>query len=377
MTSACEQAASQAPSRPLHVRHVNLARGFRGGERQTLNLIADLARRASPGENGEPGTPIRQSLVCLQGSPLITELVALKLPVTVDVIEIHGRFRGHLGQPRADIVHAHEAKAVHWAWLHQRLTGTPYLLTRRVPQPVKDKWFNRLTYRAAACRVAISSVIESHLRERQWGETALIPSTLAHLPSDETAVGRLRERFGNTPAGGRFVVGHVGALVDRHKGQRVLIEAARQLRDSHPQLLFVCLGAGEDEAAFKAESADLDNLVWEGFHTNVGDYLEAFDLFAFPSRNEGLGSILLDVMDHGVPIIASEVDGIPDIVHDDATGVLVPTDDAPALAAAIVALGDDAPRRERLVAGARAHLARFTPSAMGEAYLGLYQRLAR
>ncbi|WP_404983365.1 glycosyltransferase family 4 protein [Cobetia marina] len=377
MTSACEQAASQAPSRPLHVRHVNLARGFRGGERQTLNLIADLARRASPGENGEHGTPIRQSLVCLQGSPLITELAALELPVTVDVIEIHGRFRGHLGQPRADIVHAHEAKAVHWAWLHQRLTGTPYLLTRRVPQPVKDKWFNRLTYRAAACRVAISSVIESHLRERQWGETALIPSTLAHLPSDETAVGRLRERFGNTPAGGRFVVGHVGALVDRHKGQRVLIEAARQLRDSHPQLLFVCLGAGEDEAAFKAESADLDNLVWEGFHTNVGDYLEAFDLFAFPSRNEGLGSILLDVMDHGVPIIASEVDGIPDIVHDNATGVLVPTDDAQALASAIVALGDDAPRRERLVAGARAHLARFTPSAMGEAYLGLYQRLAR
>ena len=377
MTSACEQAASQAPSRPLHVRHVNLARGFRGGERQTLNLIADLARRASPGENGEPGTPIRQSLVCLQGSPLITELAALELAVTVDVIEIHGRFKGHLGQPRADIVHAHEAKAVHWAWLHQRLTGTPYLLTRRVPQPVKDKWFNRLTYRTAACRVAISSVIESHLRERQWGETALIPSTLAHLPSDETAVGRLRERFGNTPAGGRFVVGHVGALVDRHKGQRVLIEAARQLRDSHPQLLFVCLGTGEDEAAFKAESADLDNLVWEGFHTNVGDYLEAFDLFAFPSRNEGLGSILLDVMDHGVPIIASEVDGIPDIVHDDATGVLVPTGNAPALAAAIVALGDDAPRRERLVAGARAHLTRFTPSAMGEAYLGLYQRLAR
>ncbi|MFP3367492.1 glycosyltransferase, partial [Pseudoalteromonas sp. SIMBA_148] len=78
------------------------------------------------------------------------------------------------------------------------------------------------------------------------------------------AVAELRQRFGNTPAGDRIVIGHVGALVDRHKGQRVLIEAARRLRDSHPQLLFVCLGAGEDEAAFKAESADLDNLVWEG-----------------------------------------------------------------------------------------------------------------
>ncbi|MGO2414907.1 MAG: glycosyltransferase, partial [Cobetia crustatorum] len=135
---------------------------------------------------------------CLTGSPLITELAALELPVTVEVIEISGRFRGHRGRPRADIVHAHEAKAVHWAWLHQRLTGTPYLLTRRVPQPVKNKAFNRLTYRAAACRVAISSVIEAHLRERHWGETALIPSTLAHLPSDSESVAALRARFGNT-----------------------------------------------------------------------------------------------------------------------------------------------------------------------------------
>lgn len=364
-------------SRPLHVRHVNLARGFRGGERQTLNLIADLARRAKPSASGEAGAPIRQSLVCLQDSPLISELAALELSVTVEVIEISGRFRGHFGQPRADIVHAHEAKAVHWAWLNQRLTGTPYLLTRRVPQPVKDKAFNRLTYRAAACRVAISSVIESHLRERHWGETALIPSTLAHLPSDTDAVAQLRERFGNIAKAETQVVGHVGALVDRHKGQRLLIEAARLLRESHPQLLFVCLGAGEDEAAFKAESADLDNLVWEGFHTNVGDYLEAFDLFAFPSRNEGLGSILLDVMDHGVPVIASNVDGIPDIVHDDQTGVLVPGGDADALAAAIASLASDAPRRERLVNGAREHLTRFTPRAMGEAYLALYRRLAR
>ncbi|WP_158772368.1 glycosyltransferase family 4 protein [Cobetia sp. L2A1] len=364
-------------SRPLHVRHVNLARGFRGGERQTLNLIADLARRAKPSASGEAGAPIRQSLVCLQDSPLISELAALELSVTVEVIEISGRFRGHFGQPRADIVHAHEAKAVHWAWLHQRLTGTPYLLTRRVPQPVKDKAFNRLTYRAAACRVAISSVIESHLRERHWGETALIPSTLAHLPSDTDAVAQLRERFGNIAKAETQVVGHVGALVDRHKGQRLLIEAARLLRESHPQLLFVCLGAGEDEAAFKAESADLDNLIWEGFHTNVGDYLEAFDLFAFPSRNEGLGSILLDVMDHGVPVIASNVDGIPDIVHDDQTGVLVPGGDADALAAAIASLAADAPRRERLVNCAREDLTRFTPCAMGKAYLALYRRLAR
>lgn len=339
----------------MHIRHVNLARGFRGGERQTVLLIRALAARG-----------LEQSLVCRRDSRLPAELAG----VAVEVIHADHQLAGHFTGPRADLVHAHEAKAVHWAYLQRRLRATPYLLTRRVPQPVKDKLFNRLTYAQARCAVAISSVIEAHLRDRGWCETARIPSALAHLPADPAAVDALKARFA-----GRFVVGHVGALVDRHKGQRLLIEAARRLRDSQPQLVFLFLGEGEDEHALKRESEDLDNVVWEGFRHNVGDYLEAMDLFAFPSRNEGLGSILLDVMDHDVPIVAAAVDGIPDIVSDGDSGVLVPGEDSAALSAAIAALAQDPARRARLAAGARRRLDAYTPEAMGSAYLALYRRL--
>ncbi|WP_245704163.1 glycosyltransferase family 4 protein [Modicisalibacter muralis] len=343
------------PTSPLHVRHVNLARGFRGGERQTVLLIRALARLG-----------VAQSLVCRRDSPMPGELDG----VDIVIIPADHQLGGHFTGDRADLVHAHEAKAVHWAYLHRWLRNTPYLLTRRVPQPVKTKLANRLTYGAAASAVAISSVIEQQLRRRAWCPVARIPSTLAHLPSDPQRVAALRARFS-----GRRIVGHIGALVDRHKGQRLLIAAARSLRESHPELLFVCLGQGEDEARLKQESADLDNLVWEGFKDNVGDYLEVMDLFAFPSRNEGLGSILLDAMDHGVPIVAANVDGIPDIVIDDASGVLVEPGDAAALAAAIAALLDDPARRERLTAGAKQRLGDFTPAAMANAYLALYRRL--
>ncbi|GAB2787966.1 glycosyltransferase family 4 protein [Halomonas shantousis] len=339
----------------LHVCHVNLARGFRGGERQTALLIQALARHG-----------IRQTLVCRRDSPLRDEVAVLP----VAVVSADSQLAGHFTVPRADIVHAHEAKAVHWAYLQHRLRGTPYILTRRVPQPIKDKPFNRLTYRAAACAVGISSVIEHHLEERSWCPVTRIPSALSHLPSDPERVAALRQRFA-----GRRIVGHVGALVDRHKGQRLLIEAARRLRTSHPDLLFLCLGQGEDGDALRAESSDLDNLVWEGFQRNVGDYLEAMELFAFPSRNEGLGSTLLDAMDHGVPIVAARVDGIPDIVIDQESGVLVPAEDSDALAQAIAALIDDPERRTRLAAGARRRLDAFTPQAMGSAYLALYRRL--
>ncbi|MHB0774984.1 glycosyltransferase family 4 protein [Halomonas sp. WWR20] len=339
----------------LHIRHVNLARGFRGGERQTALLIRALAEQG-----------IHQSLVCRQDSPLRDEIA--DLPVTL--IAANSQLAGHGRGMRADVVHAHEAKAVHWAYLQHRLRGIPYVLTRRVPQPIKDKPFNRRTYRAAACAVGISSVIERHLTERGWCPVARIPSALAHLPSDPARVAALRQRFA-----GRRVVGHIGALVDRHKGQRLLIEAARRLRSSHPDLLFVCLGQGEDAEALHAESRDLDNLIWEGFHPNVGDYLENMQLFAFPSRNEGLGSILLDVMDHGVPIVAANVDGIPDIVVDQVSGVLVPAEDGAALAAGIAGLIDNPACGARLAEEARRRLSGFTPEAMGEAYLALYRRL--
>jgi len=340
----------------LHIRHVNLARGFRGGERQTLLLIEALARRG-----------VEQSLVCRRDSPMRERLDG----VDIALIDADHALAGHAQRPRASLTHAHEAKAVHWAWLERRLRGTPYLLTRRVPQPVKDKPFNRLAYRGAAAAVAISSVIEAHLRERNWCPVTRIPSVLSGQPSDPDRVAALRERFA-----GRTVIGHIGALVDRHKGQRVLLEAARELRGSHPEVCFLLLGEGEDEAALKAESADLDNVIWEGFRSNVGDYLDIMTLFAFPSRNEGLGSTLLDAMDHGVPIVASRVDGIPDLIEDGVSGLLVPPGDAGALANALQTLLDDPARRQALAEAAQRQLAGFTPDAMADAYLTLYRRIA-
>lgn len=346
---------------PLHVRHVNLARGFRGGERQTLLLIEALSR------HGEAHDSLTQSLVCRRDSPMREALAGSD----VTLIDADHALAGHARRPRASVIHAHEAKAVHWAWLERCLRGTPYLLTRRVPQPVKAKAFNRLTYRGASVAVAISSVIEAHLRQRAWCPVARIPSVLSGEPHDPMRVEALRRRFA-----GRVVIGHIGALVDRHKGQRVLLDAARRLGESHPEVCFVLLGEGEDGEALRAESADLANVVWEGFQSHVGDYLEIMTLFAFPSRNEGLGSTLLDAMDHGVPIVASDVDGIPDIIEHEVSGSLVAPNDAEALARALAALLDDPERRRHLAETARARLADFTPAAMADAYLALYRDIA-
>lgn len=342
----------------MHIIHANLARGFRGGERQTVLLIQALAGRADVA---------RQTLVCRPDSPLRASLA--RTP-GVRFVSARHQLAGHRRAGRATVVHAHEAKAVHWAWLHRRLCRTPYLITRRVDTPVKPKRSNRMFYREAYRCVALSGAIAAEIRPLTPHPVEQIPSAFTPLAPDLDVTRSFRARYPEC-----LLIGHAGALVDRHKGQRVLLDAARRLQHTHPDMLFVFFGRGEDEAALKAESTGLDNVVWAGFKPNVGDYLAALDVFAFPSRNEGLGSVLLDAMHAGVPVVASEVGGIPDIVCDGATGLLCPPGDGEALAGQLTRLRDPA-LRQRLAQNAGAQLIRYSPEAMADAYLALYRPLA-
>jgi len=348
---------SMAALGPLHVIHVNLAKGFRGGERQTELLIRHVAGQGD----------VRQTLVCRGDSPLRERLQDVPLAF----VSAQQAWHGHWRLARAAVVHAHEARAVHWAWLQWRLRGVPYVLTRRIDKPIRAHAFNRLLYRQAAAVVALSSAIAEQVQAVAQ-HVVRIPDAYAHLPQHPGVTSALRAELGSG-----FFVGHVGALVDRHKGQRVLLQAARLLQSQVPQMRFLFLGEGADGADLARESADLPNVHWLGFCPNVGDYLSLFDVFAFPSRHEGMGSSLLDAMDYGVAVVASRVGGIPDLVHDGQTGLLVPPGDAQALAQALLRLYRDPALRQTLAAGAQARLADYTPARMAERYRVLYDEIAR
>lgn len=339
------------------IMHVNLARGFRGGERQTELLIRHLALQQYT----------KQYLVCRPDSPLREHLQDVN---GLHFISAKHQFSGHHQAKDVSLIHAHEAKAVHWAYLEHLCTHKPYILTRRVPQKIKNKWVNRLCYRHASMAVAISTVIRQHLQERGWTETAQIPSALAHLEVQPEQVAKLKEQYA-----GKFVIGHAGALVDKHKGQRIIIKAARQLQHCEYPIEFIFLGDGCDREELEQESKDLNNVHWLGFHNNLADYLEIMDLFVFPSRNEGLGSTLLDVMDHQVPIIASNVDGIPDIIEHEHTGLLIENGDEKGLTSAIIRLFEHPEEREKLTQQARKKVEYFAPEQMARRYDLLYCKI--
>jgi glycosyltransferase involved in cell wall biosynthesis len=117
----------------------------------------------------------------------------------------------------------------------------------------------------------------------------------------------------------------------------------------------------------------LSNVTFVGFVDNVGDYLAAFDVFVLPSNREGIGSILFDAMDRGLPVIASRVGGVPDIVREGDNGILIEAGRVDQLRAAILELRADPARRRLLGEHGREFAKGFTAEVMAGKYRAIYE----
>lgn len=341
----------------MRLGHVNLSSGYRGGERQTELLVKYISILY----------PNVLQTVFIRSNELSDRLSGLD---RVKVVHIKNQLAGHFSNLEVDVLHAHEAKAVHWCWLHNLFFDVPYIITRRVDTPIKNSWLNSKTYSKSAVCVAISNKIESLLKDRGFCNVRKIPSSLAHMEVNSMTKDGFRLKFN-----GKFIIGHAGALVDRHKGQRLIIEAAKRLNKKYKNLVFVFFGSGEDELTLKEETADIDNIFWCGFKKDIGSYISGLDIFVFPSRNEGLGSVLLDVMDLGIPIIASDAGGITDIVKNKETGLVFPNGDVDKFEQCLVEMISNDPLRENLANNAKTMINEFTPESMASRYYGLYKEV--
>lgn len=339
------------------IAQVNVARSFRGGERQTELLMTELDRLG-----------IEQRLVARRGSMLAERMKRAGFTVR----EVSGQLPGVAMATRgADLVHVHEGRSIYAAYLRRLLSGTPYLATRRVNNPIGEHRFAHLAYREAAKVVAVAPQVADVVRDFDPKvDLGVILSSSSGLKADPAQVRAIRESVG-----GRFIVGHVGALDNGQKAQETIIEAARALSDSHPDLRFMLVGGGEDEKMLRKLANGLDNLTFTGFVENVGDYLGAFDIFILPSRREGIGSILLDAMEFSLPVVVTPVGGVPRIVLEGQNGFLVDVERPDQLADRILRLKSDASLRQRMGEQGRQMAVGHTPPDMAKAYLEVYESI--
>ncbi|MCB1842310.1 MAG: glycosyltransferase family 4 protein, partial [Halioglobus sp.] len=113
------------------------------------------------------------------------------------------------------------------------------------------------------------------------------------------------------------------------------------------------------------------------FVNEVDDWLSVFDVFVFPSLHEGLGSTLLDAMSFGLPIVATNVGGIPDIVTHGVNGLLIEPERPEALLAAILRINQDESLRSGMRRANLAQADAYSPAAMADRYEVIYHKLLK
>lgn len=339
------------------VMHLNLAKGWRGGEQQTWLLMKSLADHGC-----------RQGLLARADEPLASQARALP---NLELLPYPQYLFRRAAAENFDLAHVHEARAVYLAWWLHKRKGLPYLVTRRMQQSPKARFLTRQAYGEADRLVGISSAACRGLEY-------LLPNALVQrVPSVHSGVmpnklrsQTIRQNILTDPEA--ILVGHAGALIDSHKGQTLLIEAARRLRHLGYNIEVVFFGEGRDGAMLKQSTSDNPWIHWEGQVVPIQDYLGALDIFAFPSRHEGLGSVLIDVMLAGIPIVAADVGGIPDIIYDGVSGLLTYPNDSQDLERALKALLNDPETRKKLSAAGKERATSLSPEAMMKRYIEIY-----
>jgi glycosyltransferase involved in cell wall biosynthesis len=335
--------------------HINFAKGFRGGERQTQLLIEELSNRG-----------YHQQIVTRKNSELANRLNGLK---NLKIIKISKPYILHISKVKnSSLIHAHETKGAQFAYCANLTYKIPYMVTRRVDNPIKNNFFNRAIYQNTMFTVALSNAIKREtLKVSPNANIKIIPSAYSKLVVNDAEVKNISLRFKD-----KFLIGNIGELDNNHKGQYYLIEAMKKLALKYPEIHLILLGRGKDEQNYKEQAKDLKNITFEGFVDNVGDYISCFDMFVFPSLNEGLGSILFDIMQANVPIIASNVGGIPDIITHEKNGILVEPKNSEAIFDTIEKLYLDKNTRDKLATEAFMSVDNYSYQKMCDRYEDIY-----
>lgn len=356
---------------------IDTARTWRGGQNQVLLTAQGLAARGHRVVVAvHPEGELRRRL------PAGIETVPLAPRNEVD-LPAAWRLSRLIREMRPDIVHAHDAHGVAVAAAALSMApptpAPPLIAARRVDFRLGGSSFSRWKHQRVTRFVAASEAVRV-LLVKDGIEPDRVVTVHEGIDVDRVAAAEpidVRAEYWFPPHSS--IVGNIAALVP-HKGQKFLVDAAATVVREIPEARFLIVGEGELHSVLEhhIRQAHLaKHVVLTGFRPDVLRVLKGLDLFVMSSVTEGLGTSLLDAMAAGRPVVATRTGGIPEVVADGETGVLVPPRDAEALASAIVGLLRDPDRRRQFAAAGLARVReRFSADRMVDQTLAVYAAVA-
>ncbi len=315
----------------------------------------------------------RQVIICRPTSPLARRASAEAL----DVSPLDGviALRSFLRDQRFDIVHAHDGRAQTISFRASMGLPVVRVATRQVAFPPRHPLVHRWKY-SLTCKGVIATsqpvrrvlleagVPDAHIEVIEAGIE--IPPSLPSAEEHSDA----RARWNLSPDD--FVVGHIGAFT-HEKGQDVAVQAAALLAPKLPRARMLLAGEGPEKATLEGVAPDI--VRFPGFLDDLNQFYAALDLFIMPSRSEAWGLTALRAMAFAIPVVASDVGGLAELVESEKTGWLVPPESPEALAGAILEAASDPNRLRQFGCNARVRAEQFPIARTVERTEQFYLRL--
>lgn len=287
---------------------------------------------------------------------------------------------------RADgsaIVHLHDSHAHTMGVLAATLFGStaPMVLARRVDFRPGKNWLTRWKYQHPNLKyiLPVSHAIAQILQTiPPKAPIKVIHDGIDPHRVQQAAPANLQSEF--QIAATTTIIGNVAALA-AHKDYTTWLMVADALAKKHPELRFLIVGGDADDAAAVHQLASTlpckDQITFAGFRKDVPSLLNAMDLFLFTSKEEGLGSSVLDAMAAGVPVVCTNAGGIPELVTHQFNGWMCAAGDIAALTEGVETVLRNATLREQLIQNGKATARQFHYEQMVAKTLEVYYSIGQ
>lgn len=247
----------------------------------------------------------------------------------------------YIQENRIDVVHAHTRITQVMAKFLKSLTGVPFVTTCH--GFFKPRFFRRIFPCWGDVAIAISSAVQVHLEKDFHVKSSQIALVESGIDLNKFAIMDEKKRAQKCQGLGIHdepVIGIIARLSDV-KGQDILVKAFGIVIKQFPQAKLLLVGEGKLELLLKTlvQQLDLkDSVIFRPVINETKEYLDCLDIFVMPSRNEGLGISIMEAQACGLPVVASRVGGIPSLIEDGKTGLLVEPENVEDLALKLIEL---------------------------------------
>ncbi|MCD6578722.1 glycosyltransferase family 4 protein [bacterium] len=360
----------------MKILHIDLETSLRGGQKQVINLI-----------NFNKDPFFANFLICKKGSGLhehtkdMKNKYAIRFNGEFDLFAVNA-VKKIIKKINPDIIHYHSSHAHSVGYFAlKNKKNIKEILTRRVHFLLNNNFITKKKYQRVDRIICISKYIKSIIEKDKRIDNkklAVIHSGVELLGNDFD-ISYLENEF--ILKNNIIKFGMLSALqIDKHKDLLTIFKAINILKSKIQNFVFFLVGSGKDETKLKKialKMGILKYIIFTGFRKDIGELLNYLDIYVHGVHNEGLGTSIIEAMSTGLPVIATNVGGIPELIENNVNGYLSPASSPKRLSEKMALLMSDKELREKFSKNNMEKAKEFSMEKMAKKNYQLYREIMK